>query len=267
LNYSKCFEWTDAKWADEKFYPNFKPNASSYKNSEVYAQGTVSAIIGGRCYSGKEIVSTVEVVDQTDLVASLGSNLKGISSLEYQIMNDFLVEPGIIRPSKKKDSLTFTMPSFVNFFGSPISIKLPQFSDNGVPLGWGGSASNHSNPNCHYVYRFVRDIPAELVVTKETPSRCKIAVGHLFPTDKYEDLYIEYEIEIRDGIKAEAEAKAKAEAEAKAKAAAELKAKQEAEAAAKAAANKKTTIMCVKGKLIKRVTAVNPKCPNGYKKK
>lgn len=32
-------------------------------------------------------------------------------------------------------------------------------------------------------------------------------------------------------------------------------------------ATKKTTITCVKGKLTKKVTAVNPKCPAGYKKK
>jgi hypothetical protein len=88
-----------------------------------------------------------------------------------------------------------------------------------------------------------------------------------------------------------AELKAKQEAEAKA--AAELKAKQEAEAkaaadkaagekiisdakaeaarilaAAKAAASKKKiTITCVKGKLTKKVTAVKPVCPKGYKKK
>jgi hypothetical protein len=30
---------------------------------------------------------------------------------------------------------------------------------------------------------------------------------------------------------------------------------------------KKTTITCVKGKLVKKVTAVKPKCPTGYKKK
>jgi hypothetical protein len=30
---------------------------------------------------------------------------------------------------------------------------------------------------------------------------------------------------------------------------------------------KKTTITCVKGKTTKKVTAVNPKCPKGYKKK
>ena len=49
------------------------------------------------------------------------------------------------------------------------------------------------------------------------------------------------------------------------KAAAELKAKQEAEA--KARATKKITITCIKGKLIKKVTAVKPQCPTGYKKK
>jgi hypothetical protein len=67
--------------------------------------------------------------------------------------------------------------------------------------------------------------------------------------------------------KAAAELKAKQEAESKA--AAELKAKQEAErilAEAKAA-SKKVTITCVKGKLTKKVTAIKPKCPSGYKKK
>ena len=33
------------------------------------------------------------------------------------------------------------------------------------------------------------------------------------------------------------------------------------------ASTKKTTITCVKGNLTKKVTAVKPKCPNGYKKK
>jgi chemotaxis protein histidine kinase CheA len=69
--------------------------------------------------------------------------------------------------------------------------------------------------------------------------------------------------------KAAAELKAKQDAEAKvaveAKAAADLRAKQEAEA--KAAALKKTTIVCVKGKLSKKITAIKPKCPTGYKLK
>ena len=37
--------------------------------------------------------------------------------------------------------------------------------------------------------------------------------------------------------------------------------------AAKPVVAKKTTITCVKGKVTKKVTAVNPKCPAGYKKK
>ena len=54
-------------------------------------------------------------------------------------------------------------------------------------------------------------------------------------------------------------------AEVKAKQDAEAKAKSEAEA--KAALTKKMSITCVKGKLSKKVTAVKPKCPAGYKKK
>ena len=81
--------------------------------------------------------------------------------------------------------------------------------------------------------------------------------------------------------KATADLKTKQEADAKVaaeKAAADLKAKKAAEAKAaaakilaaakaKAAAAKKTTITCVKGKLTKKVTAVKPVCPKGYKKK
>jgi hypothetical protein len=35
----------------------------------------------------------------------------------------------------------------------------------------------------------------------------------------------------------------------------------------KASSAKKSTIICLKGKTTKKVTAVNPKCPAGYKKK
>jgi hypothetical protein len=52
-----------------------------------------------------------------------------------------------------------------------------------------------------------------------------------------------------------------------AKVASELKAKQEAEGKAALAAKKKTTITCVKGKLTKKVTAIKPVCPKGFKKK
>jgi hypothetical protein len=65
--------------------------------------------------------------------------------------------------------------------------------------------------------------------------------------------------------KSAAEFKAKQEADERVRVEAEFKAKLEAEA--KAAALKKTTIACIKGKLTKKVTAVKPKCPSGYKVK
>jgi hypothetical protein len=73
------------------------------------------------------------------------------------------------------------------------------------------------------------------------------------------------ELKAKQEAEAKAVAELRAKQEAEAKAAAELKAKQEAEA--KAAALKKTTITCVKGKLTKKVTAVKPRCPVGYKVK
>jgi len=81
----------------------------------------------------------------------------------------------------------------------------------------------------------------------------------------------EAEAKVAAELKAKQEAEAKDAAELKAKqeaeAAAELNAKQEAEAAAKATSTKKITITCVKEKLIKKVSAVKPKCPKGYKKR
>ncbi len=95
----------------------------------------------------------------------------------------------------------------------------------------------------------------------------KIAEGIVEEDRKREAEVIRLAAELK--AKQEAEAKAAAELiakqEAEAKAAAELQAKQEAEA--KAAALKKSTITCVKGKQAKKVTAVKPKCPRGYKLK
>lgn len=90
------------------------------------------------------------------------------------------------------------------------------------------------------------------------------------------------EIESKARIAADLKAKQEADqrAAAEANAAADLKAKQDVEAKtaadkiaaeqlakSKAAASKKTTITCVKGKLSKKVTAVKPMCPSGYKKR
>ena len=68
----------------------------------------------------------------------------------------------------------------------------------------------------------------------------------------------------RDAAAAKAQLEAERVAAAKAAAAKAAAAKA---AASKAAASKKTTITCVKGKLTKKVTAIKPVCPTGYKKK
>jgi hypothetical protein len=60
-------------------------------------------------------------------------------------------------------------------------------------------------------------------------------------------------------------ATAKTKAETEANAVAQVKSKPDPDA--QAATPKKSTITCIKGKLTKKVTAVKPKCPTGYKKK
>lgn len=82
---------------------------------------------------------------------------------------------------------------------------------------------------------------------------------------KIEEARLAAELKAKQDAEVKAATELKAKQESEAKAATELRAKQEAEA--KAAALKKTTITCLKGKLVKKVTAVKPVCPKGYKKK
>jgi hypothetical protein len=83
--------------------------------------------------------------------------------------------------------------------------------------------------------------------------------------DKKREFVAAEEVRLAAELKVKQEAEAKVAAELKAKQDAEAKAKSEAEA--KLALSKKIVITCVKGKLSKKVTAVRPKCPAGYKKK
>ena len=115
----------------------------------------------------------------------------------------------------------------------------------------GKGGINYSQP----IYRYL-----DLIKEAETYVATQIALEKA-ETNAAAELKAKGEAE----AKAAAELKAKEEAEAKA--AAELKAKGEAEAKAAVAVKKKNTITCVKGKLTKKVTAVKPVCPKGYKKK
>lgn len=128
-----------------------------------------------------------------------------------------------------------------------------------------------SKPNFKYEFDVLRlkfDLPPALLSTKVCDSEPAFSSKYAnlvaglsdAMTVALERIRAQEDLQAQEKAKAEAEAKAKAEAEAKAKADAEAKAKAEA-------AMKKISITCVKGKLIKKVTAINPKCPSGYKKK
>jgi hypothetical protein len=121
-----------------------------------------------------------------------------------------------------------------------------------------------------------------LLVTNLEPTKISFSLAPttLLESNEYKELVAkasQNRSAVDQQVKA-AEAEQKAKQEAEAKAADEQKAKQEAEAKAAAeqkakqepatkASQKKTTITCVKGKSTKKVTAVSPKCPTGYKKK
>ena len=130
-------------------------------------------------------------------------------------------------------------------------------ADGSFKFTTGGFMANFSSPN-----KFLYLLKSAEAFVEEQKNMQLI---------KAEEARLAADLKAKQEAEAKAAAELKAKQEAEAKAAAELKAKQEAEAAAAeakaAAAKKKKTITCVKGKTIKKVTAVKPKCPKGYKKK
>jgi hypothetical protein len=122
-------------------------------------------------------------------------------------------------------------------------------------------------------------IAAELKAKQEAEAEAKVKAAAELKAKQEAEAKAAAELKAKQEAEAKAAAELKAKEEAEAQAAAELRAKQEAEAkvaaelkakqeaAAKAALIKKITITCVKGKLTKKVTAIKPKCPVGYKKK
>jgi hypothetical protein len=104
------------------------------------------------------------------------------------------------------------------------------------------------------------DSGKSLLISNKSRSEIKAYLGALSLQAK-----AAAELKAQQEAEAKAAAELKAQQEAEAKAAAELKAQQEA--VVKAAPVKKKTISCMKGKITRKVTAVNPKCPTGFKRK
>jgi hypothetical protein len=101
--------------------------------------------------------------------------------------------------------------------------------------------------------------------TKAEAAATDAAKAKVDAANKAAELKAQAELKAIQETEAKAAVDFIAKQEAEAKTAAELKAKLEKEA--KAAALRKTTIICVKGKLTKKVTSIKPTCPAGYKKK
>jgi hypothetical protein len=110
--------------------------------------------------------------------------------------------------------------------------------------------------------RYGSEVLAISPVAEIVPSFAEIAAQ--MKAKQEADAKAAAELKAKQDADAKAAAELKAKQDADAKAAAELKAKQDAEAKATV---KKITITCTKGKLTKKVTALKPKCPAGYKLK
>ena len=183
----------------------------------------------------------------------LGKSWQGITAPNLSYLPNIVVSNGhfILTSSNYQRDASYSYSSTDALSGNWKSTKMPISSENWSNL---------------YVVKSGESI---FLLTSDSGSERKLLEGK--PKSDTE-MALERKLIAEAKAKAEADAKIVAEnqlkakkAQEEAKAASELKAKQEA--AAKAALLKKMTIACVKGKLIKKVTAVKPKCPAGYKKK
>ena len=185
------------------------------------------------------------------------------------VSNGFWVPPGeaLGSPIYSKFNLDFLVTEVILEEDKAIVLKLPSSTPEGAGL--------YYEPFPLDVCKILSPFPMYQPRTKEIdlevkkPGICKLNVRTALARSNMQNVTQSKEIIINS--RAQLDAKAAAE-----KLAAEVKAKQEAEAraaadkaaaAAKAAATKKTTITCTKGKFTKKVTAVKPKCPTGYKLK
>jgi len=242
------------------------------------------ASVSSDCIKGVNYINvrSVELVDKTDLRTNTQTDTNWFGRGEVlvfrlNVIDGLYIPPGIEIKQRKK--LDFTLDAIPNEIladvGKPARVELPRRTKDGVLVRYG--AEPRVGGSCVMIEDFPNSY--SYILEGEKEGQCILRAYVTLERAEFEDFSLTKTIAIRSKIKQEVEAKAAAElkakqeaeaktkAEAEAKAAAELKAKQEAEAAANAAAAKKLTITCVKGKTVKKVSAVKPKCPAGYKKR
>jgi hypothetical protein len=202
--------------------------------------------------------SWIVLKDKTDLAFSGFFYPPSIS-----IKDGRYVPPGTAlgTPKKSVPDLQVLQDSYVIDESKPTIVQMPRFNSDGILIKYFATGL----PICDFI-RDSSDYGYQLSLEKK--GVCTVGAQIQLTRSEYsnnEILYKRVVLVSKSEAEARAAAELKAKQEAEARAAAELKAKQEAEATASAL--KKTTITCIKGKLAKKVTAVKPKCPTGYKVK
>jgi len=237
---SDCFNtawYSDPKY-DENIFPkgDFDPNFINEK--------LVTGRISG-CRS-KTYTASVSVVDQTLL--SDGISFRS-SELNFEVKNKFLPPQGEVQPNpdlalfQSQDDVswdTFTNMGKDATRENQIDISrindlliLPSFTKLGQTIEW----SDQNNNNCQIIRRFPGDIGKLKFLNS---GRCLIFASILYDGIKFN---VGGSKRIGDGLGRYSFI---------------LEKKQVAT---------KSVITCVKGKVIKKVTRINPKCPKGFKVK
>ena len=256
-------------WAEGKSYSN--SNVGPINDRTIRLVGTIVS----DCANGTNTFDSSFVVlgDKTDLTATASLYPPSIN-----IKDGKYIPPGNVLGSLKKSvvDLQALQDSYVIDESKPTVVQLPRFNSDGILILYretGLPICGLLRDSSGYGYQLslekkgICEVEASILLTRSeysnAPERKRIVL--VSKAEAEAKARAAEELKAKQVAEAKAAEELRVKQEAEAKATAELKAKQVAEA--KAAANKKQSITCIKGKLIKKVTAVNPKCPAGYKKK
>jgi hypothetical protein len=213
-------------------------------------------------------------------LAAQSTYIYNVSNNEFKNLENLNIPFGYINYTFTNNNLTNVKNvRIVRYFGYFLNSKTEVISSN----YWGGLSSDSAIRSAIKVVDGKSDIAVQRTIVFEPVATSPVVlVG--FPMTKQMSID-KAALDKAAADKAIADAKAIADKAAADKAIADKAAadkaiadakayldkvaadKAAADALANAAAQKKKTLTCVKGKLTKKVTAVNPKCPAGYKPK
>jgi len=206
-----------------------------------------------------------------------GNDSQKINKFELDIREQeqiALVRPNqdslyVIETSRVKENYVLSFYKLINDDRPPITFYSYSDFRPGVKLGeykYPNFANSHQGDQHSLLIHSMTDSVVTVYTYPNSAASSPEVQRLLIEARVIQEAKVKETADLRIKQEAEAAAELKAKQEADAKAVAEKLATEKL-AAAKLASLKKTTITCVKGKLTKKVTAVKPKCPTGYKLK